>query len=73
MSDEWSECDNLLGRGYWEGSMKQNSCKIVSKREEKLLTDRDEWSTYRNFDAIYLHCYNKVISAGVAKKLDKPA
>ena len=57
MSDEWSDGDDVLGRGYWQGFMARNGREVESKRGEKFAADRDNWSTYQNFDSMYKHCY----------------
>ena len=72
MSDEWSNGDDVLGRGYWAGFMARNGREVESKRGEKFAADRDNWSTYRNFDSMYKHCYEEMVHAGVAVKLEQP-
>ena len=53
--------------------MKQNEREIEWKQGEKIAADRNNWSTYQNFDTMYVHCYDKMVTAGVAVKLNEPA
>ena len=45
---------------------------LIVTSSEKFAADRDDWSTYRNCDDMYCHCYDKMVTAGVAIKLTTP-
>ena len=48
--------------------MQQNKHRLVSKRGQKYSLDCQNWTTYHNF----LHMYNEMVWAGVAKELEHP-
>ena len=61
-----------LGQAYWNGFMKRNGDKLVSKRGQKYATDRANWSTYFNFKSMYINVYDAMVDAGVAVEFDDP-
>ena len=52
--------------------MKRNKYRLVSKRGQKYLLDRQNWTTYHNFLHLYKHTYyEEMVSTGVAERLDE--
>ena len=47
--DKSKDGERLLGCGYFKGFKKRNAHRIVSKRGQKYEMDRDNWTTFRNF------------------------
>jgi len=66
--------DNLgaLGTGYWQGFLKRNRTKLVSRRGQKYELNRQNWTTFANFRYMYSHTMSEMVDAGVAVKLDSP-
>ena len=66
--------DNLptLGVGYWRGFMKRNKDQLVSKRGQKYELNRDNWTTYQNFNSMYKHNIGEMEDAGVAVRRVSP-
>ena len=64
-----SSCSDspVLREGYWHGFWKRNGNLLECKRGQKYATDRDNWTTYRNFKDMYSHVYNEMVDAGVAE------
>ena len=58
-----------VGESYWSAFMKRNQHRIVNKRGEKFASSRADWSTYENFEKMYDHIYDEMVSAGIAVPL----
>ena len=52
--------------------MKRHNHRLVSRRGQKYELDRQKWTTYSNFNDMYRHIIDEMVSAGVAKELDEP-
>ena len=61
-----------VGYKYWNGFMKRNKYRLVSRRGQKYSLDRQNWTTYHNFSDMYEHTYEEMVSSGVAEKLTNP-
>jgi hypothetical protein len=61
-----------LGKGYYNGFLKRNGHRLVSKRGEKFAANRAEWSTYENFVKMYDGVYDEMVDSGVAERLPSP-
>lgn len=60
------------GYKYWDGFMKRNKYRLVSKRGQKYSLDHQNWITHHNFFDMYEHTYEEMVSLGVAEKLTDP-
>ena len=67
-----SNATGSVGYKYWNGFMKRNKYRLVSKRGQKYSLDRQNWTTYHNFFDMYEHTYDAMVSSGVAEKLSDP-
>ena len=61
-----------VGKGYWDGFIRRNKHKLVSKRGQKYELNRQKWTTYANFVDMYSHTYQEIVDAGVAEELLEP-
>ena len=52
--------------------MNRHKDRICSKRGQKYALDRENWTTWSNFDDMYTHYYHKMELAGVARRLEEP-
>ena len=62
----------LSVRGYWDNFKKNNVHSIVSKYGRKYETDRDKWTTCRNFANMHDRAIEEMCEAGCVEKLDSP-
>jgi len=58
-----------LGEAYWAAFMRHNQHRITNKRGEKFASSRADWSTHENFEDMYNHIYDEMVSAGIAVPL----
>ena len=61
-----------VGYKYWRNFQARNSDKIVTRKGEKFEMDRSNWTTYHNFDQMYLRFGEEMEHAKVAEKLAEP-
>jgi len=61
-----------VGNSFWQNFMQRNRHKIVNKRGEKFASSRADWSTYTNFEKMYVQIYNVMKQAGLTNDLDTP-
>ena len=64
------ESDGLVGKGYWTAFRKRWDHEISGKTGKKFELDRSNWTTYKNFCAMYDLIIDEMVDAGVVKKLD---
>jgi len=67
-----SNATGTVGYKYWNGFMRRNKYRLVSKRGQKYSLDCQNWTTYRNFFDMYEHTYDEMVASGVAEKLTEP-
>ena len=65
-----SNSNGTVGNSYLRGFMQRNGHKLVSKRGQKYELDRAAWSTYHNFDQMYVQVGEEMVEAKVAQVID---
>ena len=60
----------LLSCSYWHRFMHRHAHKIKAKIGVKIDKNRDDWSTYLNFNIMYNGIYSLVAETGIATKLN---
>lgn len=62
----------IVGLSYWNGFMRRNGDRIVSKTGKKSDLNRDNWTYYGNFNKMYEHIIEELVSANLAIQLEEP-
>ena len=62
----------IVGVKFWYNLKKRHHMILDSKKGQKFELDHSSWTTYHNFDQMYVEVAKEMISSCIAKELPNP-